>query len=238
MPLPRNSEQPPIAQRPRFSSPSSVCSSAWAPASQPLPESRIRRRARHRVSPGGEIACRPPQEPRLNPSVAIQDQDHVALAHLRLGGRQRRALAVRQALSAAPDHAGHVGDAVRQGRFPGRIGGAIRRPVVDHDQFEERRVVRGAVILAADVAHESPEYGGFVASSHDNAERGPAHASISASAASSGEIGGRREASATGTTQPTATPAVMSGMAAPSRWRPTAGRDPPPGQYPESGDPP
>ena len=129
---------------------------------------------RHRVGASCEVSGCTPQKPRLYASVGVKNENDIAPAYLRLSGRQGRSLTVRQALSTAPDNARDVGNAVRQGRFPGLLGCAISGAVIHHDQLEEWRVVLRTVILAADVAHESPEHSGFVASRDDDAEGGSA----------------------------------------------------------------
>ena len=82
-----------------------------------------------------------------------------------------------------------------------------------------------AIVLAAYVGHEPADHGGLVPGSHDDAEGGHSLAPASAAAASAGAIGGRREAIATGTAQPRATPAVISGTAPPSRLWPDSRPD-------------
>ena len=99
IPLPRNSEQPPM--RP--------------PAAVELAVERllVRLRARqptalgvedppprrHGIRARREVAGRATQEPRLEARVRVEHEDHVAAADLRLSGRQGRTLAVRKALA-------------------------------------------------------------------------------------------------------------------------------------------
>ncbi len=170
IPLPRNSEHPPSAQRARWISPSRVCSSAWAPAKSAARRVEDPPSGGHRPGAGRNVSAEGRQEARPDPGVGVEDDHHLAPANPGRGGGQGGSLAVGQVLALASDHPHDIADPGAGRRVSDRRPRPVHRPVVNDDQLEPGRAVRIAKVLGGHVADERGQDAGLVPGGHDDAE--------------------------------------------------------------------